>query len=152
MTEPLTARTAARILLVDAAGRLLLFSGRDPGRPAHRYWFTPGGGLRPDETTAAGAARELLEETGLAVSPPELGEPVWHEITEFPFDGVWYRQEQDFFLYRVPSWQVDTRGFDDIERATVDGHRWWTVQELAATSERYYPVDLVGLLRRVLPC
>ncbi|WP_416900660.1 NUDIX hydrolase [Micromonospora echinospora] len=148
MTAP-TPRRAARVLLLDAAGRVLLFSGVDPARPEHRYWFTPGGGLDAGEEAAAGAARELTEETGLRLTPAELGQPVWRETVEYPFDGVWYRQEQDFFLVRVPTWEVDTTGFDDIERATVTGHRWWSRDELAATTERYYPVDLPALLTRV---
>jgi 8-oxo-dGTP pyrophosphatase MutT (NUDIX family) len=145
-----TPRRAARVLLVDAAGRVLLFAGTDPARPDHRYWFTPGGGLEPGETPATGAARELAEETGLRLPPEELGEPVWRETIEFPFDGVRYRQEQEFFLVRVPSWEVDTAGFDEIERASVHGHRWWPVDALTATTERYYPVDLPALVARVL--
>ncbi|WP_405092857.1 NUDIX hydrolase [Micromonospora sp. NBC_01392] len=145
-----TPRRAARVLLIDAAGRVLLFEGSDPGRPGHRYWFTPGGGLDPGETPAQGAARELAEETGLRLTPAELGAPVWSETVEFPFDGVWYRQEQEFFLARVPGWEVDTAGFDEIERASVHGHRWWVVTELAATTERYYPPDLPDRLGRVL--
>ncbi|MEV4492733.1 NUDIX domain-containing protein [Micromonospora coxensis] len=145
-----TPRRAARVLLVDAGGRTLLFSGRDPARPDHRYWFTPGGGLDPGETPAEGAARELAEETGLRLDPAELGDPVGSETVEFPFDGVWYRQEQEFFLVRVASWEVDTAGFDAIERASVVGHRWWTPDELAATDERYYPPDLPALLTRAL--
>ncbi|MFU8871183.1 NUDIX hydrolase [Micromonospora sp. SL4-19] len=151
-----TPRRAARVLLVDASDRVLLFAGTDPGRPGHAYWFTPGGGLKPGESTAEGAARELAEETGLRLAPAALGAPVWSETVEFPFDGVWYRQEQEFFLLRVPSWEVDTAGFDEIERASVSGHRWWPVAELAATAERYYPPDLPDRLTRALaggaPC
>ncbi len=151
-----TPRRAARVLLVDASDRVLLFAGTDPGRPRHSYWFTPGGGLRPGESPAEGAARELAEETGLRLAPAELGPPVWSETVEFPFDGVWYRQEQEFFLCRVPAWEVDTAGFDEIERATVSGHRWWSAAELAATAERYYPPDLPERLTRTLaegaPC
>lgn len=145
-----TPRRAARVLLVDAAGRVLLFAGFDPARPDHRYWFTPGGGLDPGESPAVGAARELVEETGLRLTPEQLGEPVWRDTIEFPFDGVWYRQEQEFFLVRVPAWEVDTTGFSDVERASVDGHRWWSVDELAGTDERYYPPDLPTVLARVL--
>jgi 8-oxo-dGTP pyrophosphatase MutT (NUDIX family) len=145
-----TPRRAARVLLVDAGGRVLLFSGWDPSRPDHRYWFTPGGGLDPGETPAQAAARELAEETGLRLDPGELGAPVWSETVEFPFDGVWYRQEQEFFLVRVPGWEVDTTGFTDIERASVSGHRWWSVDELTATGHRYYPEDLPAVLTRAL--
>lgn len=145
-----TPRRAARVLLVDRAGRVLLFAGFDPAQPEHRYWFTPGGGLRPGESPAAGAARELAEETGLRLAPERLGEPVRRETIQFSFAGVPYQQEQEFFLVRVPSWEVDTTGFDDVERASVSGHRWWSVDELAGTDERYYPTDLPALLRRVL--
>lgn len=145
-----TPRRAARVLLVDASDRVLLFAGTDPGRPDHTYWFTPGGGLDAGETAAEGAARELAEETGLRLGPAELGAPVWAETVEFPFDGVWYRQEQEFFLVRVASWEVDTAGFNEIERASVCGHHWWSVEELAATAERYYPPDLPDRLARVL--
>lgn len=145
-----TPRRAARVLLVDAADRVLLFAGTDPGRPGHSYWFTPGGGLATGETPAEGAARELAEETGLRLAPAQLGAPVWAETVEFPFDGVWYRQEQEFFLFRVASWEVDTAGFDEIERASVHGHRWWPVDELTATAERYYPPDLPDRLAAAL--
>ncbi|MEV4199091.1 NUDIX hydrolase [Micromonospora globbae] len=145
-----TPRRAARVLLVDADGRVLLFAGFDPARPEHRYWFTPGGGLDAGESPAAAAARELAEETGLRLTPAELGEPVWRETVEYPFDGVWYRQEQEFFLVRVPSWEVDTTGFNDVEQASVTGHRWWSAAELVSSGERYYPGDLPALLSRVL--
>ncbi|MER5333953.1 NUDIX domain-containing protein [Micromonospora sp. NPDC002717] len=146
-----TPRRAARVLLVDAAGRVLLFSGSDPARPEHgRWWFTPGGGLDPGETYAEGAARELAEETGLRLPAPAFGAPVHRDVTEFPFDGVWYRQEQEFFLVRVADHEVDTAGFSEIERASVAAHRWWPLAELAATDERYYPPDLPAVLSRAL--
>jgi 8-oxo-dGTP pyrophosphatase MutT (NUDIX family) len=127
-----------------------MFRGWDPTRPDHRYWFTPGGGLDGDEPPAVAAARELAEETGLRITPEAFGEPVWRDVTEFSFDGRWYRQVQDFFLVRVPEWEVDTAGFNDLERRCIDTYRWWTVEELERTGERFYPVELPALLRRLL--
>jgi 8-oxo-dGTP pyrophosphatase MutT (NUDIX family) len=143
-------RRAARVLLLDDADRLLMFRGFDPAHPDRRYWVTVGGGLDAGESAVDGAARELAEETGLRLAPERLGAPVWHEVIEYPFDGVWCRQEQDFFLVRVPAFEVSTADFDELERATIDGHRWWTLAELEHTDERYYPPDLPGLLRRLL--
>lgn len=143
-------RRAARVLLVDAAGRLLLFRGFDPAEPSRRYWFTAGGGLDERESSREGAARELREETGLEVATEVLGEPVWHQVTDFPYDGLWYRQEQDFYLLRVESWEVTIDGFNMEERRSIDDHRWWSVAELLATAERFYPDELPALLRGIL--
>jgi 8-oxo-dGTP pyrophosphatase MutT (NUDIX family) len=143
-------RRAARILLLDGSDRVLLFRGTDPGRPGIWYWFTAGGGLSEGESPAEGAARELREETGLAVSPDRLGAPVWRQVTDFPFDGRWYRQEQEFYLLRVDSWQVDLTGLDEDELRSIDGYHWWSVAELETTRDRFYPDELVGLLRGIL--
>ena len=141
-------RRAARVLLVDAAGRALLLHGGDPARPGLRWWFTPGGGLHDGETPAEGAARELLEETGLRVEPAELGEPIWRQVTEFSYDRRRYRQDQDFYLLRVAEWQVDTAGMEADEQETITEHRWWSAAELDATDEQVYPEGLAELLRR----
>jgi 8-oxo-dGTP pyrophosphatase MutT (NUDIX family) len=143
-------RRAARVILINRDGRVLMFRGLDPGRPGLRYWFTVGGGIDDDEPPAVGAAREMREETGLDLAPESLGEPVWHELIEFPFDGRWYRQDQDFFLLRVDDWDVTYDGFDAIERDSIDGHRWWSVEELETTQEEFYPPELPALLHRLL--
>jgi 8-oxo-dGTP pyrophosphatase MutT (NUDIX family) len=143
-------RRAARVVLVDRADRTLLMRGSDPARPGLRWWFTPGGGLEPGETSAQGAARELFEETGLQVTADALGEPVWHQVTEFSYDGRTYRQDQNFFLVRVSEWDVDTSGFDPAERDTIDAHRWWSADEIDASDELIYPAELASLLRRLM--
>jgi 8-oxo-dGTP pyrophosphatase MutT (NUDIX family) len=142
-------RRAVRILLVSSAERILLFRGWDPAEPSVLYWFTPGGGLDSGEDPAAGAVRELAEETGLRLPPAALGEPVHHEVAEFSFNGVPFRQPQDFYLVRVGEWTVDTSGFDEWENDTIDQHHWWSVEELERTEEIYYPRDLLQLLKRL---
>jgi 8-oxo-dGTP pyrophosphatase MutT (NUDIX family) len=140
-------RRAARVLLLDAQDRLLLFQGRDPVHASRgRWWFTPGGGLDPGETPAQGAVRELFEETGLVVTAAELGAVVHQRVTTFPWGDVVYRQAEDYFLLRVQAHEVDTAGFNEVETAAVLGHRWWARDELATTAERYYPSELLELL------
>jgi 8-oxo-dGTP pyrophosphatase MutT (NUDIX family) len=148
-TDPI-ARRAARVIVVDAADRLLLLRGCDIRTPQERYWLTVGGGLDHGEEPAVGAARELFEETGLRLSPEALGDPVWHETVDFPFDGRRYRQEQDFFFVRIPVWEVDLSGMDTDEHTVIDTYHWWTQDELRTTSETYYPEQLPELLARLL--
>jgi 8-oxo-dGTP pyrophosphatase MutT (NUDIX family) len=142
-------RRAARVLVVDAAGRVLMLRGFDPENPDVRYWFTVGGGLEPCETLEQAAVRELAEETGLRVDTAALGEPVWNDVAEFPFDGRRYRQEQAWFLLRVDFLDVDRSGFDETERATVDTVTWWAPRDFQTATEPYYPPDLPALLHRL---
>jgi hypothetical protein len=98
---------------------------------------------------ADAAARELGEEAGIAVTAAGLGDPVWHDVTEFSFGGRQYQQEQDFFLLLVRAPDVTTDGMPEEEAAVVDGHRWWTAAELESTAESFYPAELPRLLRRL---
>ena len=143
-------RSAGRVLLIDAEGRVLMFRGCDPLAPDLKFWVTPGGGFDEGEDSRDAALRELHEETGLRLAREELTGPVHEEVAEFMFDGRAYRQRQWFYVARVPSWEVDTTGFEEIERATMDEHHWWSLAELEATAEVLYPNDLTRILREVL--
>lgn len=63
-------RRVAGVLLVDAAGRILM-QHRDAHAPVSpNEWGMPGGGIEPGEEPAEAALRELLEETGLRPDGP----------------------------------------------------------------------------------
>ncbi|MFF5262640.1 NUDIX domain-containing protein [Actinomadura viridis] len=146
-------RRSARILLLDGSGRLLMFRfPRSFDRPDMGHcWITPGGGVDEGEELAAAAARELREETGLVVTPEELGSRV--AVTSGYADLGWSRGvfRDDFFLHRVAgAYEVDTSGQEEKERAQITAHRWWTLEELAATGEVVYPFGLVPLLTELL--
>ncbi|MFL6119780.1 NUDIX hydrolase [Actinophytocola sp.] len=144
-------RPSARVLLIDADRRVLLFHGHDPVRPDARFWFTVGGGVEPGEDLRTAALRELAEETGVKLADDGLVGPVWRRRVAFSFDGRTYDGEEWFFLADLAeSVHVDTSGFTELEVRTVDGHRWWSVEELRETEETVYPVQLPTLLPDVM--
>ncbi|RKN42437.1 NUDIX hydrolase [Streptomyces hoynatensis] len=146
------ARRSARVLLLDASGRLLLFRMED-GSALSPFWITPGGGVKRRERPRVAAARELWEETGLRVAPEDLGPQV--AVTGGLADLGWARGrfEDVFYLFRLrraPAHEVDTSHMERWERGATVGHRWWTAAELAATTERVLPLGLAALLGDLL--
>jgi 8-oxo-dGTP pyrophosphatase MutT (NUDIX family) len=143
-------RQAARVLLIDGAGRLLLFRGYDPARPdLGSWWFTVGGGIDNGESAREAAARELLEETGLALPPESFSGPLHHEYAEFSIAGTDYYQDNEFYAVRVEHHDVVITGFTDLEATFVVEHRWWSPAELRATTDTIYPECLPDLLDRL---
>ena len=96
----LRVRLAGRVIVLDPDDRVLLFR-YDDGPPNGRHWCTPGGGLNDGENYAAGARRELAEETGWTDVPLSGEMYEWTRTMEYEDEMV--RQHERFFLARVAS-------------------------------------------------
>jgi 8-oxo-dGTP pyrophosphatase MutT (NUDIX family) len=140
-------REAARVVVLDEADRLLLARFENAQRGAV-WWAAPGGALKSGETHEQAAIRELEEETGFVVA--ELGSQIWTREHVFELGGVWYRQQERFFLVRVEEFDARFNSLDEGEAEYLKALRWWSPDELDAADERLVPGDLAALVRALI--
>jgi ADP-ribose pyrophosphatase YjhB (NUDIX family) len=139
-------RPTARVVLLDGTGRALLFRGVEPDPETQRpFWFAPGGGVEDGESYEAAARRELHEETGI-VAP--LGPCIWLRTHTWFFarQDVWYRSIERYYAVRTDATQVLRDRWTELERATIAESRWWSVEEMARSTDIFVPRRLATLL------
>lgn len=133
-------RTAARLIVQDGLGRVLLVRFQGDGE---HWWATPGGGVDGDESLAEAAHREAVEELGV---PVVLRDEVWRRTATFmSLSGVLTEQTEHFFRAEVSENHIAP----DLHRLRGEGVtdvRWWTLDELSTTTETIYPEGLSDLL------
>jgi TDG/mug DNA glycosylase family protein len=138
-------REAVRAAVLDAEDRVLLVQYRRPVGDA-TWWGSPGGGIDPGETHEAALRRELREELGLQEF--ELGPRLFEHSGEFPWAKKLYRQHNTTYLVRVV--EHEPASTIDLEAEGVVGVRWWTQEELAASTEQFAPPELLDRVRTIL--
>jgi 8-oxo-dGTP diphosphatase len=132
-------------MVFDPAGRVLLIrcvAMRSDGE--FRFWLTPGGEIEAGENPVEAARRELREELGLEV---EVVGPVYTEATQFEHKGE-MRDNMDFvFRARCAADAPALQGVTADEIELMKEIRWWTAEEIEASTERIFPVDLAARMR-----
>lgn len=142
----LRVRRAARLIVLDAQTRALMFRYDVPGRPP--FWVTAGGECEPGESFADAARRELFEETGIVADPgPEIARMAPEFVT---VEGEPVQADERFFLVRVAEARVDTAGHTALEQALMTQHRWFTLGELERWPEAVFPANLAAMIRSLI--
>lgn len=141
-------REAARVLLFDGEGRVLLAKGHDEDQPERFWWFTIGGGIEEGEDPRSAAVREVFEETGIELAPDDLVGPVLYRTAEFDFLAVTARQDEWFFLAHTPSTALSREGWTDLERSVIDCQAWWDIDEAVDQIDAdIYPAQILEYAR-----
>jgi 8-oxo-dGTP pyrophosphatase MutT (NUDIX family) len=129
---------------VNRDGQVLLLFGCDPLRPELPYWFTIGGASEPGESLAEAGAREMLEETGIVVSPDELVGPYHRGFHEFTWNGWDIANDSHFFAVRADDVTVTFDGLEPLEVGNVLDSGWWSPD---AMPEQLSSADLPHVAR-----
>ena len=140
-------RKTARALLFDAQDRLLLVRMHDPDVSAgdghvvpEPYWVTVGGEIDAGEDVASAALREIAEETGLR--EVRLGGEVWYTEHVLAIRGELRLFQETFVLAHVEETDLSAADWTEDERRVIKGLKWWDVEALVASDEKFFPTSL----------
>ena len=126
--------------MLTPENRVLLMQAQEPSGD-FRIWFTPGGGMKPDEDPEACLRREIAEETGL--SHVDMGPLIWHRHQIFTWDNQLYDQREDIYLVPVQEFEpVMKDNPSEIEQASFLRFKWWSLEEIGASEEQFAPATM----------
>jgi len=117
--------------------RVLLIQAQEPSSD-FRVWFTPGGGIEPDEDAETCLRREILEETGLI--QVNIGPLILRRHHSFKWDNQILSQDEDYYLVPIEQFEPNMQtNPSETELMTFRQYRWWTPHEISLSRDVFAP-------------
>lgn len=144
-------REAARVILLDDLGRILLMKIKDttvvnPANPIpDEFWVTMGGALKGGESFEEAAIREVWEESG--IKEFDLGPFVWVRENDLNWKNEMIHSYERYYVARVKAVQaIKIEHLTEQEKRVYQNHKWWSLEELLNSNETFLPPGMTELL------
>jgi len=135
-------RPAARVILINPEKQVLYLKASDP-KKGNIFWVMPGGGLEPNESFEEAAKREGYEEVGCSF---ELGPYVWFRRHRHRWGDRLLEQYERFFVALAS----DSTYCPTQKDSYVSGHKWWSLDELLASTDKFAPTNVRDIIGPIL--
>lgn len=142
-------RKSARAIVLNKQHQIFLFRYTfDFFAEKQSIWITPGGGLEEGESFEDALAREMYEELGIKLTKPApfvfYRTPVYELKT-----GETVRSEERFYLVYCEDTSFSYNGWSESETKRMTAGKWWSVEEIKRSGEKFFAEDIIGILERL---
>lgn len=142
-------RKSSRAIVLNKQNQIFLFRYTfDFFAEGESIWITPGGALDEGESFEDALKRELSEEIGMTLT--EHAPFVFYRTPLYELkNGETVRSEERFYLLHCTDEEFSYDGWSESETKRMTAGKWWSVEEISQSEEKFFSEDVVGILKRL---
>ncbi|MBQ8798140.1 MAG: NUDIX domain-containing protein [Lachnospiraceae bacterium] len=142
-------RKSSRAIVLNKQNQIFLFCYTfDFFAENDAIWITPGGALEEGESFEGALKRELFEELGIKITAQAPF--VFYRTPMYKLKGgETVRSEERFYLVYCDDETFSYNGWSENEMKKMTAGKWWSVEEIKKSSEKFFSEDIVEILERL---
>lgn len=94
--------------------------------------------------------RELFEELGIELSGSDFTPQIYYRFPLYELkNGETVQSEERFYLVRLDETEFSYTNWTESENKRMTVGKWWSVEEIKASGEKFFSEDIVEILERL---